>query len=220
LKPFLENKRGGKILEMGCGDSYMLSYFGKEYGMRVYGIEYSPKRMMSAWLKLGKHGIGGKLKSCDFNNILEKWIGQFDIVYAGGVVEHFKEPSEILKIFSVYLKANGYLITTSPYLGGTIGKLVKRIDEKVYDAHKIMDLNEFIKEHEKAGLKVYESKYFMWCGFDMVNFSSLPIILRKVVYGCITLVDMVLKYAMQFFGFDRMPFHSLYSQMFVVAKKI
>ncbi len=49
--------------------------------------------------------------------------GSFDVVYSAGVIEHFEDPSRIVRIHAELLKPGGLALITVPNLRGIYGRL-------------------------------------------------------------------------------------------------
>lgn len=164
---------GKSFLELGCGTSIWLPYFAKEFGFKVTGIDYSEIGCGQERQILQKADVEGEIICADFFNPPSSLLGTFDYVYSGGVVEHFLPTEDCISAFAAFLKPGGTMITTIPNLTGTIGWLVKVINRPVYDTHVLLDVDSLRAAHEKVGLQVSVSRYFLSTGFSMVNVFGL-----------------------------------------------
>lgn len=218
--PFLESKKGQRLIELGCGDSYWLAYFAKIYGYQISGIDFSEARLKSSGDKLISRGVNYDFICDDFTNIPDMWVGKFDIVYSNGVLEHFSSPSDIANVFARYLKPDGLMITTVPHLQGFWGKLGERLSKEVDSGYVRMGLKDVIEAHQQAGLKVVFASYFRWADCSVLNYESLPTVLTKFIYGVVSLGDVVANACLMVYRpkwlFDKWP--GLYSDMVVVAR--
>jgi len=217
--PFLEPKRGGEFVELGCGSSYLLPYFGRRYGFKISGIDFSDERLTATRYNLSRSGICGKgLVCCDFRSIPEGWQNKFDVVYSGGVIEHFESQMEILGVFANYLKQDGIMVTTVPHLKGFWGNLGRKLNREVDAGYIRMGLDDIVEAHHKAGLEVVYASYFRWLDFSIVNYSLLPLLLRKVVCTGIITLDLFLNLLFRIHKPKWLP-KALYSDMVVVSKR-
>ena len=156
-----------KLLELGCGNSVFLSYFHKEFGYDVYGLDYSELGCKQTRRILERDNVKGTIVQGDIFNPPAELIGQFDVVCSFGVLEHFEDSTATLKAFSKFLKPGGLLITTVPYLKGSFGLLQKMMNKPVYDIHVLMnreDLKGFINN---AGLNLKYCEYHLPISFGV-----------------------------------------------------
>lgn len=214
LRPVLEEKRGGKLIEMGCGNSYWLPWFAKEFGMDVSGIEYSHPRLVQAVNNLNRIQKHGSLALRDFTLPNASWNHSFDVLVSFGVIEHFENPSKIVRTFAQYLSPDGLMVTTVPYLKGTWGRISERISPKATAGFRRMDLHDLERAHKDAGLKVVSSSYFRWCDMSVLNFGELGRVSRFLAYGTVEALNLVLREVKPATGLSE----DLYSDMVVIAK--
>lgn len=156
-----------KLLELGCGNSVFLSYFHKEFGYDVYGLDYSELGCKQTRRILERDNVKGTIVQGDIFNPPTELIGQFDVVCSFGVLEHFEDSTATIKAFSKFLKPGGTLITTVPYLKGATGLLQKMMNKPVYDIHVLMnreDLKAFINN---AGLNLKYCEYHLPISFGV-----------------------------------------------------
>ncbi len=91
-----------KILDIGCGPGWLLSYLDNEW--QKYGVEISKFASKNA-SKYGKV----------FNGEFEKYDGKnFDIIVMNHVIEHFKDPIVALKKVKSLLHKDGKFIIGTP----------------------------------------------------------------------------------------------------------
>ncbi|MEO8208931.1 MAG: class I SAM-dependent methyltransferase [bacterium] len=166
LDIFKDNETKGKLLlEIGCGNSVFMSYFAKEFGFKVAGLDYSELGCEQSKRILQRDGLKGEIYYSDFFSPPTKLLSKFDVVCSFGVVEHFDDTSRVLEIFSRFLKPGGILITSVPNLVGVTGFLQKKMNKPVYDIHVAMNKTNLEKAIEQAHLKLLKSKYFLSVSF-------------------------------------------------------
>ncbi len=159
--------QGKTLLEVGCGNSVWLTYFAKEFGFKVYGIDYSEYGCEQTKAILKRDGVEGEIYCADLFSPPEPLLGCFDFVISLGVAEHFSDTSNTLAGISKFLKPGGILITTVPNLSGLIGFLQKKFNRPVYDIHIPMDKKHLGDALVKAGLKIINIKYLISIGFPL-----------------------------------------------------
>jgi 2-polyprenyl-3-methyl-5-hydroxy-6-metoxy-1,4-benzoquinol methylase len=165
---------GTSLLELGCAKSSWLPYFAKEYGFKVFGIDYSPIGCRMAEKILDLNGIEAEIICSNFFEPPEKMLNSFDVVVSFGVVEHFENTAECLKSAAAFLKPGGVMFTSVPNLVGWNGAIQKKINKPVYDIHKLINQEELKEAHELAGLDTIECNYFISSSFGVINITGVP----------------------------------------------
>ncbi len=165
--------RNKKLLEIGCARSVWLAYFAKEFGFRVYGIDYSEVGCQQAIRFLANEGVEGQIVCADFFSPPESMIGQFDVVISFGVLEHFENTDGCISAFSKYLKQKGIMITNIPNLLGLIGLIQNMINRAVLDIHVPLTPEDVVEAHQKNGLETLSCNYFLSANFGVLNFDNL-----------------------------------------------
>ncbi len=95
--------RKGRVLDLGCGPGFFLA-FAKEQGWETVGVEPSEKASAFARdeLELTVYNQG-------FETLDSGALGQFDVVYSHGVIEHLQSPKTFLDLASSLLGNDGLL---------------------------------------------------------------------------------------------------------------
>ncbi len=98
--------KGGKVLEAGCGSGDTLALFKEQ---ETYGFDLSKKSLELAKKNANKTVLGNIMKMPLKDNT-------FDLVYNSGVLEHFKEPTNLTaaKEMARITKVGGYVIIVLP----------------------------------------------------------------------------------------------------------
>ncbi|MFM7217525.1 MAG: class I SAM-dependent methyltransferase [Bacteroidota bacterium] len=188
-----------RILEIGCGNSVWLSFFQKEYGFQVFGLDYSEFGCEQTRKILERDGCTGEIRRCDLFAPPADWLGTFDVVCSFGVVEHFTDTAEVIRSISRFLKPGGILITTIPNLNGPTGWLQKVLYRQVYDIHVVMDKQQLNAAVSKAGLSEMTSSYFCTLSFGValetaggkpVHYKSI----KKMLVKCFQLAGRIFRF--------------------------
>ena len=105
--PILALGAGGSVLDVGCGDGFLLLYLSRR-GWTCSGVE--PGAVAAAYARdvLGLNVRTGKLEEARYPD------ASFDVVNFHHVFEHLREPSETLAAASRVLKAGGALVVSVP----------------------------------------------------------------------------------------------------------
>lgn len=167
------NPQGKKLLEIGCARSVWLPYFAKEFGFKVYGIDYSEIGCQQAMQILSKEGVRGEIVCADFFSPPESMLKAFDVVVSFGVLEHFKDTTACISAFSKFLKPAGLLITNIPNLCGLNGLIQKMINRSIFDIHIPLDKKNFVRFHRINGLRIITCDYFLFVNLGVLNIENL-----------------------------------------------
>lgn len=99
---YLNKKKPGKILDLGCGHGWLLSALNNKW--KKFGLDVSEYASKNA-RKYGEIFIG------DIENYKEK---NFDVISALHVIEHHPKPEKLISKARKLLKKNGVLILETP----------------------------------------------------------------------------------------------------------
>jgi len=151
------------IAEYGCGDGIWLEYLARQNARKTFiGVEWNEK--------LWRYAKDKRLK--DYGNVelhhadATKFAVNCDMFYAFGVVEHFDESSDVMKLWTKALSPNGFAVITAPNLLNTVynsRRFKMKIedlldtDEVIVDAYGFEQLwshNRFLKKIMDAGLEI------------------------------------------------------------------
>ena len=185
-----EVKPGMRYLEIGCAPGKMLVYVAKQLGAITAGLDYSPRGI--AWTRrlFDSLGVAADLRCEDvFQTSFEP--GSFDVVHSGGVIEHFEDPTEIVRIHVRLLKPGGVALISIPNLAGAYKRLVEYFDLEAVGLHNLRIMNrealKALAPHDLAGrVSVYS---FGRVSLDFIDFrKKLP---QKIAASILYLSNMV-----------------------------
>jgi len=170
-------KKGDKrILEIGCAKAKRLIYFAKEFGYDIYGIDYSKCGTEIAKKNLEIAGEEGTI-ICE--DIFKTTLGEesFDIVYSMGLIEHFKNPMEIIDIHIKLLKKGGFLIITIPNFRNSLYFNILTIlhkEKKLLETHNLdaMDMNILTEIIKNKNINIVMLDFFGPIDFSLI-FSQI-----------------------------------------------
>ena len=145
----LFNKKGIKLLDVGCGRGHFL-YLMKKKGWEIYGTETSPISGLAAKKKVGEESI---LINEDLEAI-KSIDTTFDIITFWHVLEHLNKPKKIIDLVDKKLKNGGYLIIEVPNF-----ESVQHLINKNNWIH--LDCPRHVTHFTKEGLvKIFDDKKF------------------------------------------------------------
>ena len=158
ISKYIKSGEYKTLIEVGSGNSAWLPFLAEEYNLEVSGLDYS-----EIGCKICEENL--RLLGIKFNKIIcedvFKWDSdeKFDIIISFGVIEHFENPKEILKIIHNHLNGNGLIITVVPNLTGFIGKLTRIFLPDVYRIHKIISKDYLRQLHYSTGYECLKNDY-------------------------------------------------------------
>jgi SAM-dependent methyltransferase len=104
----------GRFLEAGCGPAANALNLALR-GVDVTGVDLSANAIAGAQREFARRGLAGRFVRGDVRDLpLDD--ATFDFVYAGGVVEHFRELDVALADLARVLRPGGRLLITVPAL--------------------------------------------------------------------------------------------------------
>jgi 2-polyprenyl-6-hydroxyphenyl methylase/3-demethylubiquinone-9 3-methyltransferase len=172
-----------KFLEIGCGSSKWLIHFYQNFGYEVYGIDYSKAACKISMENMRMMGVPGKVFCADLFT-LPFQDATFDVIFSGGLIEHFNDPPVILRKMADLLAPGGYLITSIPNIESIYWKIQKLIDKEVYQTHFKIPIDMLENFYHLVGLTVDIIRYvgsFDLLSIDWSRLQRVPTLKKKVV---------------------------------------
>lgn len=118
----LSNK---KVLDLGCYEGNSLSIYLAQHSAEYLGIDLSPKGINKLKSRL-ENISGAKAEVRDF--LSEDFTGKdFDLIYAYGVLHHFKDVDELILKLQEKLSEKGKIISHDPLQTSVPIKLIRNI---------------------------------------------------------------------------------------------
>ena len=126
---------GIRFLELGCAPGRMLAWAASR-GAQVTGLDYSERGLASTRALMDSLQIAADLRCEDvFSHSLPR--EAFDVVYSCGLIEHFDDPTEIVRQHTDLLAPDGTAIIAIPNYGGIFGRLQGRIHPENLAIHNL-----------------------------------------------------------------------------------
>lgn len=149
----IKNKNKMKLLDAGCGIGQYVT------GTRILGFKSEGIDISLEAAEIGRKR-GEKITVGDMRHLPFK-DREFDVVLAGGSVEHFPETEIALLEINRVIKEKGLFLLNVPYRY-TIYILVKKVQQALglwkLGYEKSFSVREFKKKLEKSGFEVLEIK--------------------------------------------------------------
>jgi len=133
-------KPDASFLEIGCAPGKILAYVATVLHAKVSGLDYSETGISQARALFAALGLSADLRSEDVfaTTFLEN---TFDIVFSNGVIEHFDDPKDIVRIHVNLLKPGGLAVIIVPRLSGGYLKMAEYQDRDNVAIHNINIMN-------------------------------------------------------------------------------
>ncbi len=157
--PIFREAAPASVLEVGCGNSRWLPYLARTYAVRVAGIDYSEAGAELARKRLRDARVDGEIVTADVFDVGGEDVGQFDLVYSLGVVEHFDSPERILKQMLGLVAPGGVLLTGVPNLASIHGLMMRIYQPKVLARHRPLTKRDLARAYARAGLVDVDCRY-------------------------------------------------------------
>lgn len=127
-------RRGMVILEVGCAPGKQLAYIGQNLGATIAGLDFSESGIALSRGLCRRLGIPADLRCEDiFHTTFQP--ESFDLVYSLGVIEHFDDPSLIVRRHLELLKPGGICLLLIPNFDGVYGRLQNYFDPENLRIH-------------------------------------------------------------------------------------
>jgi len=112
--------RGGRLLEVGCGDGYLLTA-AELRGYEVTGVEYSEHAAQRARAGLTRGQVlVGEISQVSLPS------EAFDVCILADVIEHVRDPRSFLATVRGHLKPGGCLLIATPTTDSWSARLMRR----------------------------------------------------------------------------------------------
>jgi len=133
---------GASFLELGCAPGKMLAWVASELGAVVAGLDYSETGFAWSRALFSRLGLPGDLR-CEDVFATTFPTDSFDVVFSAGLIEHFEDPREIVRIHVRLLRPGGTALITVPNYSGVYGRLQRFFDPENLAIHNlaIMELD-------------------------------------------------------------------------------
>jgi ubiquinone/menaquinone biosynthesis C-methylase UbiE len=114
MKKVLKNLRNKKVLEVGAGSGIDSLYLAKKYKTRTFCLDFSEKSLEMISKNFKTCNLKCRIIKADLRKIPFR-DNYFDIVFSNGVLEHFKNPLQVILEQKRVLKKGGLLVIGVPY---------------------------------------------------------------------------------------------------------
>lgn len=162
-----------KICELGGGDAQMLTYLARRHPSAQFSIlDFSEQGCQLAAIRAAKEGVELGICQADVFSPPPDQLERFDIVLSQGVVEHFTDLPRVLAAKRALLLRGGVMFTSIPNFASPVyAWLCQRWSRSVWEDHVPHSLQNFIKSHEAAGMRILSNGYIGAVEFGMLSMT-------------------------------------------------
>ena len=165
----LQSGANRRVLDVGSAHGYLAAAL-RDRGFRVTGIEANPD------LALEAAQYCDELVVADLDEPLPDFNEQFDVVLFGDVLEHLKDPLDVLTSLTQNLKPDGIVIVSLPNVANLYVRLHLLMGRFDYQERGILD---------RTHLRFFTRKTFRQllddAGLEVVQLTATPIPLPLIV---------------------------------------
>ncbi|MDX9755279.1 MAG: class I SAM-dependent methyltransferase, partial [bacterium] len=178
VKWILENEINrsvpSSVLEIGSGNSLWLTWIGKDFDVKVAGLDYSEAGCRLLQQRFQQFGVEGSVYCGDLLSKENLCGEQYDLVYSLGVVEHFDDISGAIEAHLKYVKPGGSLLLTIPNLRAVQGCMAKLWKPQILEMHNIISARALKDIFRSLQLQHIQSLYAGLFGFNLLAWNVPP----------------------------------------------
>ena len=156
----IRRNRPASVLEVGCGNSCWLPYLARLDGVAtVAGIDYCEQGCELARQRLLVEGAQGTVYCRDIFDAKLEEVGQYDLVYSLGVVEHFVDLAGVIAALVRFVRPGGILLTEIPNLNSIHGLLCYLYQPTLYARHQRTSPGQLATAYRRSELEGVRTGY-------------------------------------------------------------
>jgi 2-polyprenyl-3-methyl-5-hydroxy-6-metoxy-1,4-benzoquinol methylase len=151
-----------KVLDVGCSEG-LLSQRMHQNNCTVVGIEVDNEAALKA-KSYCKEVVIEDVESVSLN---PQYLNYFDVIIFADILEHLKDPLEVLRTFKSYLNDEGYIIISVPNIANWKIRLQLLLGNFEYQEYGILDSGHLRFFNENSAKKLVNSAGFEISEFDL-----------------------------------------------------
>jgi 2-polyprenyl-3-methyl-5-hydroxy-6-metoxy-1,4-benzoquinol methylase len=132
LRPHVRS--GDRVLEIGCAPGKHLAWVASRLGADIAGIDYAAPGVAFTRHLMEQLGITADIR-CESLEETSFAGGSFDVVYSAGVIEHFDDPTPIVRRHVELVRPGGTCVITIPNYGRLYGRIQGWLDPENLSIH-------------------------------------------------------------------------------------
>jgi 2-polyprenyl-6-hydroxyphenyl methylase/3-demethylubiquinone-9 3-methyltransferase len=173
-------KEGSRVIELGCGGSRWIHFFDHELKCETWGIDYSPEGL-AITARNNRENPRLRLVEGDLFDQSLLPPNYFDLVFSGGLIEHFTDSTVVTRRIRQILRPGGQALTTTPNFTGIYKHIQRSLDREIFEKHIPMDRAALDKAHVMVDLVPIVPARFWGCfAPGVVNYSTKRFLLLPI----------------------------------------
>jgi SAM-dependent methyltransferase len=154
--------KSGRVLDVGCAEGY-LSEKCYQNDCEVVGIEIDPENVEKAE-EYCKEVINGDISVIE---LPDKYRNYFDYIIFADILEHIKNPLQVLLKFKEYLKDDGHILVSLPNISNWRVRLKILSGNFEYEDKGLLDVGHLRFFNEKSAKNLLLKSGFEICTVDV-----------------------------------------------------
>lgn len=188
-RKWLEQKRGGDFLEIGCFFGSASTFPLIEHSGSYLGIELSAKAVAALQKKIQDAALNHKAKAIVGDFLVFQPKIKFDLVYTHGVLHHFENSEPLFSKIASILKPDGVLLFTEPSMVNPAFRLVRSLYrpfqsdaswEWPFNKRTVATMEDYLSPVEGFGWGKNSLFMSVLVGLPFLSTPLLPVYLRMV----------------------------------------
>lgn len=151
-----------KVLDVGCSEGILAKKMNQN-NCNVVGIELNEEAALNANTHCQELIIG----DVEMIHLKPEYENYFDIILFADILEHLKEPLEVLERFKKYLNDDGYIIISIPNISNWKIRFQLLFGNFEYEEYGILDKGHLRFFNEKSAKKMVSDAGFEISKFDL-----------------------------------------------------
>lgn len=192
IRRYFSEVKGLNVLDCGISKGGVGDRLSKE-GSRCFGVDINPRELK-----------GVKITQADLNKGIPEFGVEFDVIFAGEIIEHLFDDSKFIRECYRFLKPSGILIMTVPNLVSFLNRVLMLFGGMPLVAYAAAPFHYHVYNRNKLKNLIREE------GFEILKATSsyLPLYLFDKIPGI-----------WKVFGFLGDIFPSIGNQLIIFARK-
>ena len=153
-----------RLLDIGCGAGRFGESLKAKYGLEVVGVEVDPAAAAKAKVRLD-HVLVGDVES----EAIDLPADSFDVITAGDVLEHLRDPLHVLRRAHKWLRPNGRFIASIPNVQNQQVLRSLLAGNWTYQPAGLLD-----RDHLRFFTRREIEKLFFRAGYELQQIRPLP----------------------------------------------
>jgi SAM-dependent methyltransferase len=196
IQKFISDKNYKNVLEIGGCPGRWAHYFSSKNNLICDSSDYNEMNVRITEQNYKFLGINGAVYLDDIRDPKYHSLKHYDIVISQGLIEHFRDLTEIFKNHLRYLNNGGTLIIGVPNIKNSFFyRGLQNFDKKILDTFRNVSQLELESLARESHLEILFCGYIGVFNLGLVNFTNFRKISKKILIYFSAIADRALKIA-------------------------